>query len=82
MDESNIPVMDFSSCFIDKQDWDPSTCDKEVKYITDAFKNIGFVYLTNHGITQEQVMLPFFTIHEERLYGMLVFVFCPGSAVS
>ena len=55
MAESLIPVVDISSCSIDKQAWDPSTCDKETKQITEALKNIGFVYLINHGITQEQV---------------------------
>ena len=59
-DISGIPVVDFGAMSLERETR-PNTSDesvvKLVKQIHDAFSTIGFVYLKNHGIFQEQVRL-------------------------
>jgi isopenicillin N synthase-like dioxygenase len=47
----NIPVVDFSAF--------PNGSEEEkhrtARAIDDAFQNMGFVYLTNHGVSAEKV---------------------------
>ena len=52
-----IPIVDFSSCSLDTEDWSPSS--DVADDITKAFKDIGFVYLVNHGIKDKQVRFNF-----------------------
>ena len=55
---SGIPVVDFSAMSIEHE-VRPKSNNEEVqelsKQITEAFSTIGFVYLKNHGIHEEQV---------------------------
>ena len=55
---SNIPIVDFGAMSLERETR-PNPGDesvvKVVKELHDAFSTIGFVYLKNHGISQEQV---------------------------
>ena len=48
-----IPIVDFSSCSLDTEDWSPSS--SVADDIIKAFKDIGFVCLVNYGIKDEQI---------------------------
>ena len=55
---SDIPVGDFSALSLQRETLPDVRDDdvmKLVKQLHDAFSTIGFVYLKNHGIPQEQV---------------------------
>lgn len=55
---SGIPVVDFSAMSVEHETL-PSSTDEKVqavaKQIHEAFSTVGFVYLKNHGITQDTV---------------------------
>ena len=55
---SGIPLVDFSAMSVEKESL-PSPADDMVqviaKQIHEAFSTVGFVYLKNHGISQEKV---------------------------
>ena len=56
----NLPVIDISCIGLDKEDpLDYSSKDvtSTAKQLCDAFKNVGFVYIKNHGITDELVCI-------------------------
>ena len=56
---SHIPVVDFSCLSLKRQTSELSMQEEGIhslaEQIYDAFSNIGFVYLKNHGISQDQV---------------------------
>lgn len=55
---SGIPLVDFATMSVEKESI-PSLADERVqiiaKQIHEAFSTVGFVYLKNHGISQEKV---------------------------
>lgn len=55
---SGIPLVDFAAMTVEKESF-PSPADELVqviaKQIHEAFSTVGFVYLKNHGISQEKV---------------------------
>ena len=56
----NLPVIDISCIGLDKEDpLDYSSKDvtSTARQLCDAFKNVGFVYIKNHGITDELVCI-------------------------
>ena len=60
MADGSIPVVDFGVMGLNCQN--PASHDEEsVKMLADkihtAFSTIGFVYLTNHGISEAQVII-------------------------
>lgn len=56
---SGIPLVDFAAMSVEKESF-PSPADDMVqvivKQIHEAFSTVGFVYLKNHGISQEKVL--------------------------
>ena len=56
---SGIPVVDFSAMSVEHEAIPLPSDDRVqtiVRQIHEAFSNVGFVYLKNHGITQERVI--------------------------
>ena len=55
---SGIPIVDFGAMSVKKESF-PSPADEMVQVIAnqihEAFSTVGFVYLKNHGISQEKV---------------------------
>ena len=62
-----IPVVDFSAMSLKNND-PPDKNSQAIKTLADqlyqAFSTIGFVYLKNHGIPQEEVSLYVFSLSE------------------
>ena len=56
-----IPIVDFSPFSIERSDSDvdKSTLNRTVDQLDNAFRNVGFVYLTNHGISSPTVSTVF-----------------------
>lgn len=56
---SGIPVVDFAAMSVDHETLPPPS-DESVQNIArkihEAFSTVGFVYLRNHGITQDKVL--------------------------
>ena len=57
-DFEEIPLIDFSKFSLDIEEENASTegVAKLADELCDAFKNVGFVYLKNCGITQSEVI--------------------------
>lgn len=56
---SGIPVIDFSAMSVEHEAIPLPSDDRVqtiVRQIHEAFSTVGFVYLKNHGITQERVI--------------------------
>lgn len=56
---SGIPVVDFSAMSVEHEAIPLPSDDRVqtiVRQIHEAFSTVGFVYLKNHGITQERVI--------------------------
>jgi isopenicillin N synthase-like dioxygenase len=48
-DASNIPILDFGAFL------DGSNKQEVADAVLDSFKQVGFVYLVNHGLPQEKI---------------------------
>ena len=55
-DDTGIPIVDIGGCFDDKELVKQSAWKRSSEDICRAFKEIGFVYIINHGIPDAQVM--------------------------
>ena len=59
----SLPILDFSCLSIEKNEneLDAKAVENIGQEIVEAFQNIGFVYLTNHGVQKEQVVYFWFS---------------------
>ena len=68
-DDSRIPIIDFD-LFLNGTDEQKGTTSAQ---INDAFHNVGFVYLTNHGVPREKVDECFQWVGSEITKTFLIF---------
>ncbi len=51
----SIPVVDFGACSLSEKDVSDAQLHNLSKELKTAFTEVGFVYLKNTGVTQEEV---------------------------